>query len=125
MAKDAPKDVRRGLRFSILIRQIRVESGSEVFFGYASNISIGGMYVQTINPKPPGFEVTVRFNLPKDDAPLECLSAVVWSQEYDSVKCRKPGMGLRFLNITEADRERITAFLEKQVYDRNLDIVQT
>lgn len=115
---------RRDLRFPILIRQIRLEGGNEVFFGYATNLSISGIYVQTINPKPPGARVTIRFNLPKDPNPIDCVGEVVWHKDYDSVKCRRPGMGLRFVEVSEQDRDRLCDFLLKRDFERDLDIIQ-
>ena len=33
------------------------ESGRDIFFGYAQNLSLGGMYIQTSNPKDIGEEL--------------------------------------------------------------------
>ncbi|HEY2933943.1 MAG TPA: TIGR02266 family protein [Acidobacteriota bacterium] len=105
---------RVGLRYPILIRQIRVEAAHEVFFGYATNISSTGIYIQTINPKQPGLSVRLRFNLPGNKQTLECAAEVVWSKEYDSKTSRKPGMGLKFLDISREDAALIDVFVRER-----------
>jgi uncharacterized protein (TIGR02266 family) len=93
-----------------------MEVAQEVFFGYATNISSRGIYIQTINPKPTGFKVRLRFNLPGDRETIECSGEVVWSKEYDSKTCRKPGMGLKFLDLSQQHADRIEAFVERKIY---------
>ena len=113
---------RVALRSPLLIRQVRIEVAPEVFFGYATNISSKGIYIQTINPKPTGFQVRLRFNLPGDKETIECSAEVVWSRDYDSKTCRKPGMGLRFLDLSPEQVARIDSFVQRKIYTQDLDI---
>lgn len=80
--------------------RVRAEQRTELFVelaftsvagsgvGYAKNISLGGMYVETMDPVP--FNATVTLHMPLPGFPdLVDLSAVVrWSDET--------GMGLQF-----------------------------
>lgn len=112
---------RVALRSPLLVRQVRIEVAPEVFFGYATNISSKGIYIQTINPKPFGFKVRLRFNLPGSKETIECSAEVVWSKEYDSKTCRKPGMGLKFLDLSPEHAALIDSFVQRKIYTQDLD----
>lgn len=101
-----------------------MEISREVFFGYATNISGAGICIQTINPKPAGFRIRLRFNLPGDKETIECSAEVAWSKEYNSKACHRPGMGLKFVDLEEQDKARIDAFGGRKCYSPNLDIPQ-
>ena len=120
LAKNPERRV--SVRHPILIRQVRVETEREVFFGYATNISSSGIHVQTVNPRSPGLKVRLRFNLPGDQGTIDCFGEVAWSREYDSRTCRQPGMGVKFVDILERDVFRIEAFLREGRYSPDLDI---
>ncbi|MBI2822010.1 MAG: PilZ domain-containing protein [Acidobacteria bacterium] len=105
---------RRALpRFSIPIRRVQAMAPHELFFGYASDVSRAGMFIRTINPKPPGCRILLRFNLPPDPEPIQCLCEVVWSREYNSKTSPDSGMGLKFLDIKGDDADRIESFARR------------
>src|SRR5258706_6087103 len=104
-------DRRIGPRRPLVVRQIPIEVARERFFGYAINLSIDGLYVQTANPKPSGTKVQLRFNLPGDDSVIECSAEVAWSHAYHTDTCPKPGMGVKFLDLRDEDAARIRAFI--------------
>jgi hypothetical protein len=58
--------------------------------------------------------VRLRFNLPGNKQTLECAAEVVWSKEYDSKTSRKPGMGLKFLDISREDAALIDVFVRER-----------
>ena len=104
-------DRRIGPRRPLVVRQVRLEASHEIFFGYAVNLSAGGLYIQTPNPKPQGTEVLLRFNLPGDESPIECRAVVVWRREYHSESSTRAGMGVKFLEMADEDAKRIQAFV--------------
>ena len=120
MAKNPERRV--SVRHPILIRQVKVETERETFFGYATNISSAGIYIQTLNPRPPGLKVRLRFGLPGDIETIDCFGEVAWSREYDSRTCRQPGMGVKFVDILERDVFRIEAFLRDGHYNPDVDV---
>jgi uncharacterized protein (TIGR02266 family) len=96
------------------LRVLRVEAKDsrkqEIFFGYASNISISGMFIQTASPKDKGTQVQVTFTLP-NKVRVACLTEVAWVRPF-SGKNSSPGMGLRFVEIDAASKEAIEKFID-------------
>lgn len=103
---------RIGPRRPVVIRQVRLEASQEIFFGYATNFSTGGLYIQTSNPKPFGSQFLLHFNLPGDSHTIECRGEVVWRREFHSESSPRAGMGIRFLDLGPEDADRIRAFKE-------------
>src|SRR5262245_3371841 len=112
--RGVPKSERRiGPRRPLVVRQVRLEASHEIFFGYATNLSAGGLFIQTPNPKPQGTEVVVRFNLPGDEHAVQCRAVVVWRREYHSESSTQAGMGVKFVDVAEEDAKRIEAFVSE------------
>ncbi|HTG01545.1 MAG TPA: TIGR02266 family protein [Nitrospirota bacterium] len=76
------------------------------------NISEGGLYLRTASPLPEGTVVRIRFSLPHDSDPLELSGEVVRSQTLDTQMQAEPGMGLRFLGISEDQIGRIRNYAQ-------------
>ena len=110
---DSFAERRVSLRRPLVIRQVRLEAASELFFGYATSLSLGGLFIHTVNPKRAGTKVQLRFNLPGDDHVIECPAEVAWTREYHPQTSPRPGMGVRFVGLSEEDTERIRVFTEK------------
>ena len=109
-----PKPERRiGPRRPLVVRQVRLEASHEIFFGYAVNISAGGLYIQTANPKPQGTEFVLRFNLPGDENAIQCRAVVVWSRQYHSESSPRSGMGIKFIEMTDEDAKRVREFVDE------------
>ena len=64
------------------------KSSSEVISGYAKDISVGGMFIETERPVHFGGEVAVRLRLPQSKDELTLPAVVRW--------VRDDGMGLQF-----------------------------
>jgi len=114
---DAPPvqaDLRRTLRTPLLVRKVRLEDAREVFFGYSKNLSRGGMFIATVNPLEPGSRVIVDIPLPpprKDSVRCEC--EVVWKRPYRPDSRYDPGMGLKFIDISEAAADIINDWVRE------------
>ncbi len=120
MVKDASKtqtnlkendnlNKRRYLRAPILIKKVKAEQNGRVFFGYAKSISRAGIFIQTINPKDEGERFKLEFQLPNDDETITCMAEVIWKRSYHPLEEYEPGMGLKFIDISE----EISAKLDK------------
>lgn len=74
--------------------------------GRTSDLSEGGLFIDTINPITEGSTVTFRFLLPGDPTgkPITGQGVVTWGQPT-------VGMGIRFTLLGVGDRERIVGFL--------------
>ena len=96
-----PSDKRRYLRVSLVVTRVTASERGRTFFGYADNISQGGMFIHTENPRAPGSQVEVEFELPDPIARrVRVRCAVVWSRQHTADCPFKPGMGLRFLDLS-------------------------
>ena len=87
---------RAHLRIPLRALQIRGESKKLFFFGYARNLSVGGLFIQTTNPKPPGTKVRLQFSPQRGLPAIECSAEVIWTRPFDVRSQDLPGMGLRF-----------------------------
>jgi uncharacterized protein (TIGR02266 family) len=102
------KDQRRNLRAPLIVYRLRFDDGQKTFFGYSKNISRGGLFIATVNPREPGSRFTVEIPLPPPlKRVVSCTCEVVWSRPYDRKSPFEPGMGLKFLDLSEADAEAL------------------
>ncbi|OGP86252.1 MAG: hypothetical protein A2Y95_01595 [Deltaproteobacteria bacterium RBG_13_65_10] len=104
---------RSSVRVTLPILQVRGESKKFFFFGHARNLSTGGMFIQSTNPKPMATQVRLVFSLERELPPIECAAEVVWVQPFSARAKTPPGMGLRFTEIDEKSVARIEAYLKK------------
>lgn len=90
---------RRILRKPLIVLQAKPEADRATFFGYAKNISRGGMFVASVNPPAPGCRFMVEFCLPDGPERACCQAEVVWNRTFSQRGPYEPGMGLRFLDL--------------------------
>jgi uncharacterized protein (TIGR02266 family) len=95
-------NARKNLRAPLMVLKVKVDDGRKVFFGYAKNISRGGLFIATTNPREPGTSFRVEVPLP---APLNrkmtCTCEVVWKRDFTPNSPFEPGMGLKFADLPE------------------------
>ena len=105
-------DRRKNLRKQLLVLKVRGEDNRGVFFGYAKTISRGGMFISSVNPRKMAEEFEITFKLDeKQGREIKCRAVVVWIREYDSLVKQEPGMGIKFIDLNEAARDRIDAWV--------------
>ena len=98
-----------------------VDCETEDTFLYASiaNISELGIFVRTTEPLEIGTSLTLRFAPPGLRAPFVLEGVVQWINPVKVLaENRNPGMGVRFVNITPADRERLVDAIRTIAYVR-------
>ncbi len=83
---------------------IEAEAGDELYFHRAANLSVGGAYFDKTIPEPVGKRVQLRFTLP-DGAEVACQGEIVNAQDF--------AMGVKFVDLADADRVRIEALVAK------------
>jgi type IV pilus assembly protein PilZ len=101
-----------------------VDCETEETFLYASitNISELGIFVRTSEPLELGTRVTLRFAPPGARAPFVLLGVVQWVNPVRVLaENRNPGMGIRFVELTLADRERLVDTIRTIAYVRDAD----
>jgi len=84
---------------------------------YAVNISRGGIFIATKQPKPVGTGLKFEFQLSDGGAVIRGEGVVQWTREYDPAQPAKAhGMGVRFTKLDDASQaivERALAFRAK------------
>lgn len=101
---DTGPERRRAARANVVITvEIRDERGFSLYS--TRDISSGGVFFDRAIPHPVGELVELSFTLPGDPAPIRCRGEVV-----NVPDARGYGMGIRFVELREADGQRIGAF---------------
>ena len=87
-------------------------------FAYITDISAMGIFVQTRSPEPAGTKLNLRFMVPGQDRPFELEGEVIWVNPYrpGDRENLNPGMGIRFMDLIQADRERLTELVKTFAY---------
>ena len=117
---DSPAERRRHARYDASI-QIDYASGDTFLFSYITNISEMGIFVRSEAPAPRGTSLTLRFAAP-DGAVLELPGVVAWVNPLrPGGENPNPGMGIRFLELGPATRERLVALVRTVAYLRDED----
>ncbi len=94
------KDPRSSLRVPLIVEKLPCGDGRRTFFGYARNISCGGLFIATVNPREPGEQFDLQVTLPAAEPfVLQCRCAVVWKRLFEQGGKYPPGMGLRFIDL--------------------------
>lgn len=106
-------DRRRYLRDPIIVFKVTEESNHQHLFGYAKNISRGGLFIASINPRHPGERFQITFQIPKTDIKVKCQCEVVWTRRYNHGSKLEPGYGIRFLDLPEDVASAIDDWVSK------------
>jgi len=79
--------------------QVDMSSDSNVFTGFSTNLSEGGVFVATVNLLPVGTPVDLTFTLPGNTR-ITVKGEVRWTREIDDrVPDVFPGVGVRFVEL--------------------------
>jgi uncharacterized protein (TIGR02266 family) len=97
-----------------LSTDIDLVSESNIFVGFASDLSDGGVFVATCNVVDPGTEVDVSFTLPGDKK-IEATGTVRWLREFnDATPDLLPGMGIAFSRVPAEALQSIQDFMRRR-----------
>jgi uncharacterized protein (TIGR02266 family) len=81
-----------------------------------TNISKGGVFIRTQDIFPVGTVMEIRFRLPKLDHQIQSKVKVMWTyRQPASVNLNSSGMGVGFLEISDADKNAIQSFIDQIV----------
>jgi response regulator RpfG family c-di-GMP phosphodiesterase len=100
--------VRRQLR-TITKIEISLEKNGRFVLGRSVNISSSGMLVEVDRMLPQEGPVRLHFYLPADPRPLQVMGEVLRAEFSGSM----PKYGLRFLDTSDEDQERITRYVHR------------
>ena len=99
-----------------------VDCETEDTFLYANitNISEMGIFVRTNEPLEVGTRVTLKFAPPGSHEPLVMTGQVQWVNPIRMLSSNpNPGMGIRFVDLTEESRERLVSVVRTIAYVRS------
>jgi uncharacterized protein (TIGR02266 family) len=84
-------------------------------FENAINISEHGIFIETREPMPAGTMIDLQFKLDEGDRAVEVLGEVIWINPVrpEGEKNHNPGMGIRFVNMKEIDKERVLSLIKR------------
>ncbi|HEX9401530.1 MAG TPA: TIGR02266 family protein [Anaeromyxobacter sp.] len=80
---------------------------------WATNISLGGLFINTRNPLPVGTAVKILVQLPGASFPFQLGGRVTRVTEFDNHANMVPGMGVEFTDVDEPKRREIEAFVDR------------
>lgn len=107
---------RRAVRSPIIVEKIPVEDGYKTLFGYAKNLSRGGLFISTVKPRDVGEVFTIEMILPLEPQhKVRCQCEVVWKRHFQKKDKYEPGMGMRFVELADVDGDRIDQWVDQQV----------
>lgn len=79
---------------------------------WATNISPGGMFINSRAPLPVGTVVNLMIQLPGTCAPSDLTGRVTRVVRWEDDVRDSPGMGIEFTDVNREERERIEAFVD-------------
>jgi uncharacterized protein (TIGR02266 family) len=80
---------------------------------WATNISQGGLFINTRSPLPIGTEVKILIQLPGEDFTATLVGKVTRVTEFDNSQNLVPGMGIQFTDVEPDRREMLERFVQK------------
>jgi len=77
-----------------LALEVEFRNAAAFLVAYSTNLSKGGMFIETEEPLPVGTEIAMRFSVP-DEPPIDVIGVVAWVQAWRTEQQHR-GMGIRF-----------------------------
>ncbi len=99
----AVEERRRSERTDFLVR-VDYSTIEELFSEFTRDINEGGLFIETEQVHPPGTIVSMQFNLPGSDEPIQTKGTVVHTTSSGD---GPPGMGIEFDDLTPEARRHI------------------
>jgi uncharacterized protein (TIGR02266 family) len=96
-----------------LALDVNFESRGEVRKCMMKNLSAGGIFVATESPLPIGTPFNVRIRIERTGEEVELPGEVVSLGVNANLSQEKHGMGIRFVNLTTAQQEKVAEFSEE------------
>jgi len=113
MTQPSGRNRRKDARFEV---KIKVDYSTKDIFvsNYVTNLSKGGVFIETKTPLPVQSEIRLTFILPEFNVKIEAKGKVVWT--YDVKKGTSKvvsGMGIKFTDLSPENKAQIEEYLMK------------
>ena len=74
----------------------------------------GGLFISSINPRDPGDQFMISFQIPDTEIKVECQCEVIWIRPYQSKVRQDSGYGVRFIDLAETISQSIDDWIQSQ-----------
>jgi len=108
-----PDDQREDPRLDV---KICVDFASRDMFlsNYVTNLSNGGLFIQSQNPLPVRTEILITLTLPETQAVIQIKGRVVWTYDIKKGTGRiVPGMGIKFIDLSMENKTEIKNYIQR------------
>ena len=106
-------------RFDV-VWSVDCETDDTFLYASITNISELGIFVRTNHPLQVGTRVTLRFAAPSAEGPFVIDGVVQWVNPLRVLgENLNPGMGIRFVDLHDDERERIVDLVRTIAYVRD------
>jgi len=106
---------RRATPRRLVVTRVELRDGDRAAVGITEDISEGGLFVASFDVRPVGTVLEVALTLPGHEDPIVARAEVVRVRDNRAaVAERIPGMGMRFVDLDDAARASIRAWVEPQ-----------
>jgi type IV pilus assembly protein PilZ len=112
MTRSPPENKRKSQRLYHAL-PVAYRSVGSFLTDWATNISRGGLFINTRKALPPGTEVRLIIQLPGAAFPFDLVGRVKRVVEFDNSTNIVPGMAIEFTTIDDSKRHEIEHFVEK------------
>jgi len=113
---------RRAFNRVLVNLEVDYKCDDTFLFAYITDLSAMGIFIKTDRPLPPGTHLNLRFR-PPGGLEIDLEGRVIWvnrprpgrlgSGQSESIN---PGMGVQFMDLTAAQRERILGLVRTFAY---------
>lgn len=80
---------------------------------WATNISQGGLFINTRKPLPVGTAVKILIQLPGASFPFQLAGRVARVTDFDNRANMVPGMGIEFTDVDDPKRREVESFVDR------------
>jgi uncharacterized protein (TIGR02266 family) len=91
--------------------EVDMHSEHNFFTGFSENVSEGGIFVATYEPRTVGETLVLELGLPGIERKLRAVVEVCWLRERSPDADTPPGFGAKIVKITEEDRGLVERFV--------------
>lgn len=104
---------RKDSRFDVTIKVDYSTKGMFVS-NYVTNLSKGGVFIQTDDPLPIQSQINLTFTLPDFNVKIEAKGKVTWTYDIKrGTSTIVPGMGIKFTELADQHKALIENYINK------------
>jgi CheY-like chemotaxis protein len=107
------ENIRINTSLKVVLGEGTPGGGKKERFDYATTISEGGLYLRTLSPEPKN--ATTRVRIFVEDREIQAKAVVLYTAAIEDGLFTEPGMAIKFLEISEEDRNYVRNFINNQL----------